>query len=303
MDRPEFHRLADRELNEAAQYYDLEDPGLGSFFLEELDRCLQSIEDHPEAGMILRGSVRRRLLHRFSYAILYKIKPSGIRILAVMNLKRRPTYWVGASNAAAAAQLLLSADRLRRQLKHALICGLENEVVVMSVEPIPPEALRSVPGLDTPQRFYQVLRAPGPLAGMSFPNGPPWKSIASAGFESIVCLTDNTPPYDPSPLRVLRALKFKDLVRGAHPDNPQCEAAMLRDVVQAVVDELRSGRGVVVHCAGGTGRTGTVIACTLAALGMPQDEVFKYMALLLVGALGSSRGRATRRAPVGRRLT
>jgi len=26
MDRPEFHRLADRELNEAAQYYDLENP-------------------------------------------------------------------------------------------------------------------------------------------------------------------------------------------------------------------------------------------------------------------------------------
>jgi hypothetical protein len=53
MDRPEFHRLADRELNEAAQYYDLENPGLGSSFLEEVDRCLQSIEDHPEAGMIL----------------------------------------------------------------------------------------------------------------------------------------------------------------------------------------------------------------------------------------------------------
>lgn len=95
MDRPEFHRLADRELNEAAQYYDLENPGLGSAFLEEVDRCLQSIQDHPEAGMILRGSVRRRPLRRFPYALLYKIKPSAIRILAVMNLKRRPTYWVG----------------------------------------------------------------------------------------------------------------------------------------------------------------------------------------------------------------
>ena len=94
MDRPQFHRLADRELNEAAQYYDLEDPGLGSSFLEEVDRCVQSIEDHPEAGTILRGSVRRRLLQRFPYALLYKIKPDGIRILAVMNLKRRPTYWV-----------------------------------------------------------------------------------------------------------------------------------------------------------------------------------------------------------------
>lgn len=148
----------------------------------------------------------------------------------------------------------------------------------MSVEPIPPEALRSVAGLDIPQRFYQVLRAPAPFAGMSFPSRPAWKSVAAAGFESIVCLTDNTSPYDPSPLRVLRALKFKDLVGGARPEDPQREAAMLRDVVQGIVAELRSGRGVVVHCAGGTGRTGTVIACALAALGMPEDEVLKYMA-------------------------
>ena len=95
MGRPEFHRLADRELNEAAQYYELESPGLGSSFLKEVDRCLQSIEEHPEAGVILRGSVRRRLLRRFPYALLYKIKPSSIRNLTVMNLKRRPTYWVG----------------------------------------------------------------------------------------------------------------------------------------------------------------------------------------------------------------
>src|SRR5438552_580397 len=94
MGRPEFHRLAEHELNEAAQYYDLEEPGLGISFLGEVDRCLQSIEAHPEAGPILRGAVRRRLLRRFPYALLYKIKPNGIRVLAVMNLKRRPMYWI-----------------------------------------------------------------------------------------------------------------------------------------------------------------------------------------------------------------
>jgi len=95
MEQPEFHRLANRELNEAAQYYELESPDLGAAFLNEVERCLQLIADHPEAGMILRGSVRRRLLRRFPYALLYTIKQDGVRILAVMNLKRRPTYWVG----------------------------------------------------------------------------------------------------------------------------------------------------------------------------------------------------------------
>jgi len=95
MARLEFHRLADRELNDAAQYYDLEKPGLGSSFLRDVDRCLRAIEREPEAGLVLRAPVRRRLLRRFPYALLYTVRPAGIRILAVMNLKRRPTYWAG----------------------------------------------------------------------------------------------------------------------------------------------------------------------------------------------------------------
>lgn len=90
-----FHRLAERELNDAAQYYELESQGLGASFLQEVDRCLRLIDEHPEAGAILRGAVRRRLLRRFPYAILYKTGSVGVRVLAIMNLKRRPTYWVG----------------------------------------------------------------------------------------------------------------------------------------------------------------------------------------------------------------
>jgi hypothetical protein len=59
MDRPDFHELAEHELNEAAQYYDLEEPGLGSAFLDEVERCLQSIAEHREAGAILQGAIRR----------------------------------------------------------------------------------------------------------------------------------------------------------------------------------------------------------------------------------------------------
>jgi hypothetical protein len=95
----DFHRLAEHELNEAAQYYDLEEPGLGAALLDEVDRCLRCIQAHPEAGAILRGDVRRRLLRRFPYALLYKIKSNGVRILAAVNLKRRPIYWVDGNDA------------------------------------------------------------------------------------------------------------------------------------------------------------------------------------------------------------
>ena len=89
------HRLAEHELNEAARYYDLESPGLGVAFLKEVDRCIKALQKHPESGPVVAGEIRRRLLPGFPYGILYRIMPDEIRILAVMNLKRRPMYWVG----------------------------------------------------------------------------------------------------------------------------------------------------------------------------------------------------------------
>ena len=92
-----FHRFAEMEMNEAASYYQAERPGLGTSFLKEVDHCIDSIVKFPRSGQIILDPVRRRLLRRFPYGILYTIKPEGVRILAVMNLKRRPFYWVGRS--------------------------------------------------------------------------------------------------------------------------------------------------------------------------------------------------------------
>ena len=95
MERVSYHRLARRELNEAAQFYDSESPGLGSAFLDEIERCTQAIANFPEAGPLIIGTIHRRLVLRFPYALLYSIKQDRLRVLAVMNLKRRPLYWVG----------------------------------------------------------------------------------------------------------------------------------------------------------------------------------------------------------------
>jgi plasmid stabilization system protein ParE len=92
-----FNPIAEQELNDAAQYYEIERPGLGAAFLVEVQRCCDHIAEYPEAGQIVLGAVRRRLVRRFPYAILYATRSRGIRVLAVMNLKRRPAYWVGRS--------------------------------------------------------------------------------------------------------------------------------------------------------------------------------------------------------------
>jgi len=93
--RVTFNELAERELNDAAQYYEHEQTGLGVAFIAEVRRCSEAIADHPESGSIVLGAIRRRLCQRFPYGLLYTVAGRELRILAVMNLKRRPGYWVG----------------------------------------------------------------------------------------------------------------------------------------------------------------------------------------------------------------
>ena len=90
-----FNELATRELNDAAQYYERQQAALGTSFINEVERCTRDVVAFPQAGTIVRGTIRRRLCQRFPYALLYKVAGDEIRILAVMNLKRRPGYWVG----------------------------------------------------------------------------------------------------------------------------------------------------------------------------------------------------------------
>lgn len=47
----------------------------------------------------------------------------------------------------------------------------------------------------------------------------------------------------------------------------EAEAEEYEGLILNVVDRLRDGKNVVVHCRGGLGRTGTVAACVLVALG------------------------------------
>ena len=88
-----FDAAAERELNEAVDFYDLESPGLDDVFLAELEHALTQVEKVPEAAEPLRHGVRRRLLHTFPYALLYSLRTDEVRILAVAHQRRRPFYW------------------------------------------------------------------------------------------------------------------------------------------------------------------------------------------------------------------
>jgi plasmid stabilization system protein ParE len=93
--RLRFDAAAERELNEAVDFYDLESPGLGDVFLAEVEHSLAQVEAFPEAAEPIRDGIRRHLLNTFPYALLYSLRAEEVRILAVAHQRRRPFYWDG----------------------------------------------------------------------------------------------------------------------------------------------------------------------------------------------------------------
>jgi hypothetical protein len=87
--------MAEIEMNEAAEYYETRGIGLGSAFIDEVERAIKSIQQHPESNQIIIKSIRRKILLRFPYSLMYSTYTNVIYILAVASQKRRPFYWRG----------------------------------------------------------------------------------------------------------------------------------------------------------------------------------------------------------------
>lgn len=90
-----FAPEAREELFEVADYYESESLGLGMSFLAAVDRALEQLTVFPRSSPIARGTARIKALPQFPYSLIYSLRPDQVRVLAVMNQKRRPFYWWG----------------------------------------------------------------------------------------------------------------------------------------------------------------------------------------------------------------
>ena len=84
-----FSDLAKREVQDAADFLDVEADGLGTAFEHDVQRSATLISRYPAAGAIERPGVRRVLLQKF-----YSIEDDHILVIAVAHQRRRPDYWI-----------------------------------------------------------------------------------------------------------------------------------------------------------------------------------------------------------------
>jgi toxin ParE1/3/4 len=86
---------AEAEAEEARQWYAGKNPAAAKRFVASLRAAMGLIREAPERWMEFEPGVRRVMLKKFPYAVVYAVKGDRVLVLAVMHFSRHPEYWHG----------------------------------------------------------------------------------------------------------------------------------------------------------------------------------------------------------------
>jgi mRNA-degrading endonuclease RelE of RelBE toxin-antitoxin system len=89
----EFLEAATVEAEEALEYYEQRQPGLGAAFRSAIEMALARIEARPLGMPLIDGRSRKCRLRRFPYNLIYRVLDDRILIIAVAHDRRKPDYW------------------------------------------------------------------------------------------------------------------------------------------------------------------------------------------------------------------
>jgi plasmid stabilization system protein ParE len=89
----EFHPQARLEFLAATDWYALRSVALGDGFVTEIKAAIDRVSVMPAAWPIVDGAIRRVLVSRFPYGVLYEQRDDCVYVVAVMHTRQRPDYW------------------------------------------------------------------------------------------------------------------------------------------------------------------------------------------------------------------
>jgi plasmid stabilization system protein ParE len=81
------------DLDEAARFYDAQEPGLGRAFSERFEEAVNLIREFPFIAPKIYRSHRRLGLDPFMYGIIYSVEQEEIPIIAVAHNRRDDDFW------------------------------------------------------------------------------------------------------------------------------------------------------------------------------------------------------------------
>lgn len=84
---------AEAEADEAAAWYEAEQPGLGIEFLLELDAAIERAAETPLAYAPVFMDARRVLTRRFPFAVYFIYEYDVVEIFAILHQRRATSLW------------------------------------------------------------------------------------------------------------------------------------------------------------------------------------------------------------------
>jgi toxin ParE1/3/4 len=87
--RPE----AEKDLQEAFDYYQLCRVGLGHDFMMCVEVALESIQRNPAQHPNIHKQIHRNFVSRFPFGIYYLLKQDLVLVIAVLHVRRNPLHW------------------------------------------------------------------------------------------------------------------------------------------------------------------------------------------------------------------
>lgn len=88
-----FHPLAELEMLEAQLYYKNRSEVAAQAFALHMEHALSTISESPETWPTVRGEVRRYVLTRYPFSVLYRLEANHVFVTAIAHQSRRPGYW------------------------------------------------------------------------------------------------------------------------------------------------------------------------------------------------------------------
>jgi toxin ParE1/3/4 len=83
--------VAEAELDDATDWYEQRQPGLGSAFVVRVEELFRRITNNPRMNPAVYKEVRKAKVIRFPYVVLYKDQPTEVLVISVFHTSRDPS--------------------------------------------------------------------------------------------------------------------------------------------------------------------------------------------------------------------
>jgi toxin ParE1/3/4 len=83
--RIDYHPAIADELEEIRDHYEVRSTGLGRDFVDEFERKVLTIAAMPTRWMVASGGVRKSLMKRFLYVVLFRILADDTIRVSIVN--------------------------------------------------------------------------------------------------------------------------------------------------------------------------------------------------------------------------